>query len=77
MKMSTKDRLLARFASIFPSYRFQWTGCMGDSSGRENAIDIFGVPPQEQLNFLRDSRNLRKDFEDELKGRPLFIFRSA
>lgn len=75
--MFTKDQFLARFASIFPAYRFQWTDSKADFAGRENAIDIFGVPPQEQLNFLRNSRKIRKDLEEDLKVRPLFIFRSA
>lgn len=74
--MNNRDEALNLVKAQFPKYEIRWTDSRGDFNGREFAIDVFGVPFQQQKAFLRDFRVNREGVTKLLGGRPIFIFRS-
>lgn len=70
-----KDAALERFQKAMPQYPLRWTTSLGDFSGREWAIEVFGVDVKEQRSFLQEIREVRREIEKEFGHAFLFIFR--
>lgn len=68
---------LKYLSAMFPQYQFRSTESLGDFSGRDVAIDVFGVPLRSQKDFLRTVRPVQDNLKDMLGSRPLFIFRNV
>jgi len=74
--VNARSEVLALLKGRLPQYVFRWTDSRGDFNGREFAIDVFGVPLQQQLAFLKDIRDLREKFRGLVGHQCLFVFRN-
>lgn len=76
--MNNRDDLL-RNLSIRTRLRYplRWADdqtSLGDFDGRDLAIDVFNIPPQEQRAFFSDLRSIRKELHQRLGHTVTFVF---
>ncbi len=75
--MNLPSDVLTLLKGHFPDYEFRKTQSRGDFSGREHAIDVFGVPLAKQIQFLRDARDIRGEMRLLFGHSGQFIFRAG
>lgn len=60
-------------------YPLRWTDSktsMGDFSGRDSTLEVFNIPMQEQLPFLKSVRDARQQILTQYGVRITFVFHS-
>jgi hypothetical protein len=76
--MNNRDELLHNL-SIRTRFRYplRWADdqtSLGDFDGRDLAIDVFNIPPQEQPAFFSELRSIRKELQQRLGRTVTFVF---
>lgn len=70
------DEALKILSERCPDLQFRKTESMGDFSGRENTIDVFGVKPIDQRETFRRLMPIRNALVETHGLRLMFVFRN-
>ncbi len=75
--MNLPPDVLTLLKEHFPDYEFRKTQSRGDFSGREHTIDVFGVPFEKQIQFMKDARKIRGEMRRRFGHPGQFVFRAG